>query len=107
MARFIYIFVMIFCSVHARAQYREHEEDREDALQGVEKVLAVKAAERVAANGGAVPPFMPNDNILLKTLFLLNFLIKPQIIFYTLLVFSFLRNNRWIRKSFSTGRSKN
>jgi hypothetical protein len=63
MARFIYIFVMIFCSLHARAQYREFEEDRDDALQGVEKVLAVKTTERVAANGGAgaVPPFMQND----------------------------------------------
>jgi hypothetical protein len=63
MARFIYIFVIIFCSVHARAQYREFEEDREDALQGVEKVLAVKTGERIAANGGAgaVPPFTPND----------------------------------------------
>jgi hypothetical protein len=61
MAHFIYIFVIIFCSVHARAQYREHEEDCEDALQGVEKVLAVKTAERVAANRGAVPPFMQNN----------------------------------------------
>jgi hypothetical protein len=61
MARFIYIFVIIFCSVHVRAQYREHKEDREDALQGVEKVLAVKTAERVAVNGGAVPLFMQND----------------------------------------------
>jgi len=63
MAHFIYIFVIIFCSVHARAQYREIEEDRVDALQGVEKTLAVKTAERVAANGGAgaVPPFVPND----------------------------------------------
>jgi hypothetical protein len=45
MAHFIYIFVIIFCSVHARAQYREIEEDRVDALQGVEKTLAVKTAE--------------------------------------------------------------
>ncbi len=27
----------------------------------MEKVLAVKTAERVAANRGAVPPFMQND----------------------------------------------
>jgi hypothetical protein len=42
---------------------REFEEDCVDALQGVEKTLAVKTTERVAANGGAgaVPPFTPND----------------------------------------------
>ena len=65
MARFAYIFVMLFCSVHARAQYRELEEDRDDALRGVEKVLAVKTTYPVAAgaNGGAgaVPHFMKND----------------------------------------------
>jgi hypothetical protein len=41
------------------------EEDRDDALQGVEKVLAVKTTDRAAAgaNGGAgaVPHFMKND----------------------------------------------
>jgi hypothetical protein len=57
MVNFIHIFVMILCSVHARAQFTDHEDDREDALQGVEKTLAVKVAEP----RGVIPPFVNND----------------------------------------------
>jgi hypothetical protein len=61
MVKFIYTSVIIFCSVHARAQFTDHEDDREDVLQKVEKVLAVKTSELGTADRGVIPPFMQND----------------------------------------------